>query len=205
MMSFPITLTWTIRFVKIIVSSQGIQVMMLTSRELWTALHGMVFGALLLMLFSGAFVAIWNLDAECLTELGVQRRLRIFRIASVSLALLAWLTVIAGTYVVYPWYRAKPPSGTTGIALMHYPRSLLLSNPKTADWHELGMEWKEHIAWLTPILATSIAFIGIHYGPGLATDRSLRRMVLAFLGFCFLCAAVAGGFGALINKAAPVR
>ncbi|HWB54735.1 MAG TPA: hypothetical protein VG722_11100 [Tepidisphaeraceae bacterium] len=179
--------------------------MMLTGRELWTAIHGMVFGALLLMLFSGAFVAIWNLDVACLTELGIRRRLRVFKIASTLLALLAWLTVIAGTYVVYPWYRATPPAGTSGTAMMHYPRSQLLANPNTADWHELGMEWKEHIAWLTPILATCIAFIAVYCESGLVSDRSLRRMVLTLLGFCFVCAAIAGVFGAFINKAAPVR
>jgi hypothetical protein len=46
--------------------------------------------------------------------------------------------VITGTWVVYPWYRESGPSS---------PKAQLLANPDTKDWHEFGMEWKEHIAW----------------------------------------------------------
>ncbi|HEY1685481.1 MAG TPA: hypothetical protein VGG19_12015 [Tepidisphaeraceae bacterium] len=179
--------------------------MEMTSRELWTALHGMFFGGLFLILFSGLIITLWGLDSESFTQLGIRRRLRVLRVCSCALALLAWFTVIAGTYVVYPWYRAKPPQGTTGSALMHYPRSLLLYRPQTADWHELGMEWKEHIAWLTPILATSAAVVLNAHGRRVSRDRQLRRTVLAFYSICFFCAVVAGVFGALINKAAPIR
>jgi hypothetical protein len=53
--------------------------------------------------------------------------------------------VITGTRVVYPWYRDPAPDS---------PRSVLLADEATVDWHEFGMEWKEHVAWLSPILAT---------------------------------------------------
>ncbi len=39
--------------------------------------------------------------------------------------------------------------------LPQYPKYYLMSNPQTADWHEFGMEWKEHIAWLVPMPLTA--------------------------------------------------
>jgi hypothetical protein len=60
------------------------------------------------------------------------------------MAVVARLTVITSTYIVYPWYRAKAP---TGADLSMLPRNLLLSRPDTAGWHNFGMEWMEHVAW----------------------------------------------------------
>jgi len=34
---------------------------------------------------------------------------------------------------------------------------LLKSSPHTIGWHSLGMEWKEHVAWLVPISITMAA------------------------------------------------
>ena len=52
---------------------------------------------------------------------------RMFRFYLISMAALAWLTVLSGAYIIYPWYRAAPPQGTTD--LTGYPRSLLLWKP----------------------------------------------------------------------------
>ena len=68
-----------------------------------------------------------------------------------------------------------------------------------------GMEWKEHIAWFTPILATAVAFVVTRYGGRLVQEARLRRALLILFSVAFFCAAVAGAFGALINKAAPTR
>ncbi|HEU5084079.1 MAG TPA: hypothetical protein VFU14_12120 [Acidimicrobiales bacterium] len=90
------------------------------------------------------------------------------------MAVTAWLTVITGTWVVYPWYREKvsPPdlSGCEGLSIPDpttcSPRDFLLSDVSgsTKDWHEFGMEWKERVAWISPILATVVAFIVLYYG-----------------------------------------
>ncbi len=32
----------------------------------------------------------------------------------------------------------------------------LLASVHLAEWHTFGMEWKEHIAWLSPIFATTV-------------------------------------------------
>src|SRR6185312_13447901 len=109
----------------------------------------------------------------------------------------------SGSYIVYPWYRALPPAGT--VDLSAYPQRLLLSNPMTSEWHNLGMEWKEHIAWLAPIAMTMVAYVFIKYGPRLALFREMRRAVLGFTLVAFVATGVAGAFGAFLNKYAPVR
>lgn len=179
--------------------------MELTHKELWTALHGMIFGSAYLLAFTGAFVALWGLRAEWVTTEGAERNERRLIAGSWIMAILVWLTVLAGTYIIYPWYRAKPPRDITPAALTNYPKALLLSKPQTADWHEFGMEWKEHIAWFAPILATAAAFVVTRYRQQLASDPQVRRMLLMFFTISFLCASFAGLFGALINKAAPTR
>jgi hypothetical protein len=118
------------------------------------------------------------------------------------MALVAWLTVISGTYIVYPWYRAPAPEGATD--LTSYPRNLLLSDPAISGWHTFGMEWKEHVAWFAPILATAVFYIVLKYGPQLAQEDRIRKIALVLFIIAFAAAAIAGLFGALITKAAPV-
>jgi hypothetical protein len=189
----------------IVISQSGDAPMQMSSREIWTALHGMVLGALFLLAFTGGFVALWDLRSGWVTAEGARRSARRLIAWTWTMAVLAWLTVILGTYVIYPWYRAKPPAGTSGAMLAQYPRSLLLSNPRTADWHEFGMEWKEHLAWLSPILATAVAFVVTRYRRQVASDAAVRRALLVLFGAAFFAAAWAGLLGALINKAAPTR
>ena len=74
---------------------------------------------------------------------------------------LGWAAVLTGAYVIYPWYRAVPPAGLTDLAL--YPRYLLKSSATTAGWHDLGMEWKEYVAWMAPIAMTMVAYILTKY------------------------------------------
>ena len=177
--------------------------MELTFRDLVTVLHGMGFGALFMLAFSGAIGVVYASAAVGAGWTPPAGHQRVFRIYLVSMATLAWLTVLSGTYLVYPWYRAVPPQGITDLTA--YPQRLLLSNPMTAGWHDLGMEWKEHVAWFTPIIMTMVAYVFITYGPQLAHHRALRRTVLGFTAVAFAATAVAGGFGAMLNKVAPVH
>jgi hypothetical protein len=64
-------------------------------------------------------------------------RMRRLKIGVTAMAVLAWLTVLTGTWIVYPLYWEGTPDS---------PRSQLLANPDMTDWHEFGMEWKERIA-----------------------------------------------------------
>ncbi len=117
------------------------------------------------------------------------------------MALAAWLTVITGTYIVYPWYRAKPPAGGD---LSLYPRSFLKADPSLSAWNVFGMDWKEHIAWFAPILATVVAYVAWKYGSCLAENDRLRRMMIVIFVLAFAAAGIAGLLGALITKVAPV-
>jgi hypothetical protein len=176
--------------------------MSLTSRELWTALHGMVLGAGFLLCFTGSAVGLWMQRTEWTTAPGREKGMRLLLAGAWAMAVLAWLTVSVGTFVVYPWYRAARPAEA---ALSGYPKALLISNPETAQWHEFGMEWKEHIGWLAPIFATAVAAVATGFRRTLADEKEIRRAMMALLSIAFFCAGVAGLFGALINKMAPVR
>jgi len=169
--------------------------MNLTDREFWTLVHGMIFGALFLLGFAGGLEGLYGLRSQLLTAQGVRDRLIRVRIGVVTMAVAAWGTVLTGTWIVYPWYREKGPTS---------PRSLLLADPATEEWHHFGMEWKEHVAWIAPILATIVAFIVIYYGTQLVRHERVRKTALTLFVLAFLFAAVAGLFGALITKAAPV-
>ncbi len=191
--------------------------MSLTERELWAVLHGMCLGAVFLLAFSGVMVELWGLRKELVTEAGIQKSVRRLIIGTWTMAVVAWLTVISGTYIVYPWYRAKPPVqpaaavSASAVAaaekndLTQYPKAYLMANPKTAQWHTFGMEWKEHIAWFSPILATAVAFVVSCYGGQLAKDKLLRWSLMILFAISFGTAAVAGLFGAFITKAAPLH
>jgi hypothetical protein len=177
--------------------------MEISFRDMITVLHGMGFGALFMLAFSGAIGVIYTTAVVGPHWPSSRWHTTMFRFYLISMAALAWLATLSGAYVVYPWYRAVPPAGTTDLSA--YPQRLLLSSPMTAGWHDLGMEWKEHIAWLTPIAMTMVAYVFIKYGPQIALHRHLRNAVLGFTAVAFFATAVAGGFGAFLNKYAPVR
>jgi hypothetical protein len=50
-----------------------------------------------------------------------------------------------------------------------------------------------------------VAFVFIRYGRELRNHRQLRTAVLAFAAASFIAAGIAGFFGAMINKNAPVQ
>src|SRR5580704_5386860 len=100
--------------------------MEISFRDLITVLHGMGFGALFMLAFSGAIGVIYA-TAVGGTQWRIPRRTTtMFRFYLISMATLAWLAVLSGAYIIYPWYRAVPPVGTTDLSL--YPRQLLLSS-----------------------------------------------------------------------------
>jgi hypothetical protein len=178
-------------------------VMEISFRDLITVLHGMGFGALFMLAFSGAIAEIYRMSAPGAPSQPSEREQNLLNLYLGAMVILAWAAVLSGAYVVYPWYRAAPPEGTTD--LMDFPRYLLLSSPKTSAWHSLGMEWKEHVAWLAPIAMTMVAYVFMKYGPQVNKYRELRTSVLAFALVAFVATGIAGAFGAFLNKYAPVR
>ena len=177
--------------------------MEMTTRGLWTLIHGMGFGGLYLLACSGVIVELWRRyspDAETPVTARDETFLRIY---IVLMAVLAWLSVLTGAYIVYPWYRAIAPAGTANLA--GFPQLLLNSSPATSAWHSIGMEWKEHVAWLAPISITMAAGVVGKYGRGLRHHPQLRAAALCFVAVSLLAAGIAGFFGAEIDDHAPVR
>ena len=179
-----------------------------TDRELWAVIHGLVLGTLFLLAFGGGLAGLYSLKARYLTEEGLAERTPRLLVGSVGMAVVAWLTVVTGTFIVYPWYRATPPKELAPYAdqtvLGDFPRYWLLASERTAEWHKLGMEWKEHVAWIAPFLATAVAFAVLYYGAQLVRRGEIRRAAIIFFTLAFIAAGVAGMFGAFITKAAPV-
>jgi hypothetical protein len=177
--------------------------MEITARGLWSLIHGMGFGLLYLLACSGALMELFRITAPSTPSTLTRGLEQFLKGYLVVMAVLAWSAVLTGAYVIYPWYRATPPAGM--VDLSGFPQQQLLANPSTAAWHSLGMEWKEHIAWIAPISITMVAYVFIRYGRELSNHKQLRTAVLSFAAASFLAAGVAGLFGAMINKYAPVQ
>lgn len=187
--------------------------MELTSRESWAVIHGLVLGALFLLAFAGALAGLWSFRPGLITTKGIQERVMRLKVGLGAMAVIAWATVITGTWIVYPWYREKLAgkkfAKCDGLELpssVCSPRDFLLSNVsgETEKWHEFGMEWKEHIAWGAPLLATSAFLLALYYGPRIIARPWLRTAIIVILVGAFAAAAVGGVFGAFINKVAPI-
>ena len=184
-----------------------------TNRETWTLIHGLIVGSFFLLAFAGGLAEFWSLRTASITEAGIVDRVRRLKIGTSVMAVASWATVITGTWIVYPWYREglAGDAGCEGLQVpvedKCSPRDFLLSNVsgETEDWHKFGMEWKEHVAWLSPILATVVAFIVVYYGTNLIRHERVRRTAMALFVLAFGFAATAGALGAFITKVAPVK
>jgi hypothetical protein len=172
--------------------------MEITFRSLITVGHGLLFGGFFLMALFGAVVVLVRGVGE-LTDRGY----RLERVYLWMMAGLGWAAVFTGAYVVYPWYRAVPPKGLAN--LTEYSKALLVASATTAGWHNQGMEWKEHVAWLAPIAATMVAYVVTKYRGSLREHKQVRSAVLVFALIALVAAGIAGVFGAMINKYAPVQ
>jgi hypothetical protein len=177
--------------------------MEITERGLWTLIHGMGFGALYLLACTGALMELGRRDSPQAAALPATRDETFLRVYLSAMTVLAWVAVLTGTYVIYPWYRAAPPAGIVNLAA--FPQWLLMASPSTSAWHAIGMEWKEHVAWLTPISITMATVVFFKYGRHLRRWAPLRAAVLCFTLVSFLSAGIAGFFGAMLVKYAPVE
>jgi hypothetical protein len=175
--------------------------MEITFRDLMTVIHGMGFGALFMLAFSGAIAQLYRIPTTAQSSGRDRSPLTLYFIIMV---VLAWLTVFSGAYIIYPWYRAVPPVGITDLA--EYPRRLLLSSGKTSEWHNVGMEWKENVAWIAPIAMTMVAYVTLRYRNTIPRGwQHIRTAILVFAAAAFIATGIAGMFGAFLNKYAPVR
>ena len=169
--------------------------MELSTREFWALIHGIILGGAFLLAFAGGLAGLYSLKPELVTEVGMRERMRRLVTGTTAMAVIVWVTVITGTWIVYPWYREDSPSSA---------KSQLLANSDTKNWHEFGMEWKEHLAWMAPMLATAAAFIVIYYRTDLIRNQTARKVAMGLLIAAFAVAVISGLLGALITKNASV-
>jgi hypothetical protein len=80
---------------------------------------------------------------------------------------------------------------------------VILRGPALRFWDGFAMDWKMHVGWMTPFLATAVAFVALRYGERLRADFQVRKMLTDLLVFAVATAAIAAVLGALVNIAAP--
>ena len=165
---------------------------LLTTRQLFFLTHSTL-GIIIVHAFGGGLGTL-------LTSGDSRMKDRIRKLSTAGLAIVAWLASVVGTWFGYAGYRAKVPPGGN-IAM--YPREYLLHSPQLAFWETFAMEWKVHIGWTTPFLATAVAFTALRYRRRLVADRLVRKVMTIMLLLAFAGALVAAGLGAVINVTAP--
>ena len=173
--------------------------MLFTDRSLWTMLHGIALGGGVLMALSAALFTLYTARRAPRSDVDG----RLFAWLTAMMAAMLWLTVLVGTYIVFPPYRAAPPAA--GGDLSQYPRALILSRPDTAWLHAFAMESKEHAPWIASMAATAVAFVATRYRAGVLNDASLRATATRLLAICFVLVSFAAFLGILVNKVAPLQ
>jgi hypothetical protein len=160
----------------------------------WTVLHGFVLGVAFLVAFGGGVMNLGTLGHDWAPE-EFARVLRRLKTYVWIVALSAWLMVITGTYISYVPYRAPGAAS---------PKAKVLASADLAWLHNFAMEWKEHIAWAAPLLATAVVFIVTSYGAGLAARNDLRKATMVLFVLSFVATVVGSVLGFLIYKAVPI-
>lgn len=175
--------------------------MLFSDRSLWTMLHGLVLsgGALVLLV-----TALFSLRVMAVPEGGAvpARQSTAFAWLMTAIAVLLWLSVLGGAYIVFPLYRATPPEGVTSLA--DYPRALLMSSPDTRWLHAFGMEIKEHMPWIAAMVATAAAFVTRRHRDTLLANATQRRITGSLLAVALVLVSFVALLGVFVNKVAPL-
>jgi hypothetical protein len=177
--------------------------LLFSDRSLWTMVHGIVLGGAALMAMAAALFSLRAMPSEGTGEGVSSRQARYLAWLIVFAAVATWLTVLIGTYITFPPYRAVPPEGLAD--LDRFPKSLIQSNPNTAWLHSFAMEVKEHVPWIAAMLLTAVALVAVRYRSQLLNDRELNRMASALLLICVVLVAFVALLGVFINKVAPLE
>ena len=152
---------------------------------------------------SAALFSLRAMSTADVSDVAAQTQSRCLAWLTVSIAVALWLTVLVGTYINFPPYRATPPAGL--LDLSQYPRSLIQSDPGTVWLQSFAMEIKEHVPWIAAMLATAVAFVSVRYRSKLLSDAQLRSMSTALLAICFVLVFFVALLGIFINKVAPLE
>jgi hypothetical protein len=177
--------------------------MLFTARSIWTMTHGILLGGTALMGLSAALFYLYAVRTSDGGEVIRPNSSQALAWLTVSTAVMLWLTVLVGTYIVFPPYRATPPAGVTDLS--QFPRSLIQASSETAWLHSFAMESKEHMPWIASMLATAVAFVTVRYRSRVLHDASLRNMAAILLTICFALVSFVSLMGVFVNKVAPLQ
>jgi len=175
--------------------------MLFSDRSIWTMVHGIGLGGAGLLGLAAALFYLYAARSEGPAPAAAGGRA--FAGVTAFSAGVLWLTVLAGTYIVFPPYRATPPEGLTDLA--QFPRSLVLASPDTAWLHAFAMEAKEHMPWIAAMLAPAVAALALRHPVRVFTDVSLRRIGLVLLAISFAIVSFISLMGMFVNKVAPLE
>ena len=177
--------------------------MLFTERSVWTMVHGIGLGGAGLMGLAAALFYLCATRQSAGPYLATPTISRALAWLTVFTAAMLWLTVLVGTYIIFPPYRATPPAGVLDLA--QFPRSLVQANPGTAWLHAFAMESKEHAPWIASMLATAVAFVTVRYPSRVLSDPGLRSMAIILLAIAFALVSWVSLMGIFVNKVAPLQ
>lgn len=80
---------------------RGDRLMYLSAREFWGVVHGMVLGALFLLAYGGGLAGLYSLRPDWVKPAGIRVRLVRLKLGTWGMAIVAWLSVITDTWIVY--------------------------------------------------------------------------------------------------------
>jgi hypothetical protein len=175
--------------------------MLFSERSIWTMVHGIGLGGGALVGLAAALFYLYAIRSGPLAT-DADHGSRAFARVTVFTAVMLWLTVLVGTYIIFPPYRAAPSPGTTDLS--DFPRSLVLASPATAWLHAFAMETKEHVPWIASMLTTAVAFIAVRDGAAALKNRPIRQMMFALLALSFALVSFVALLGVFVNKVAPL-
>ncbi|HWV58399.1 MAG TPA: hypothetical protein VNZ57_13180 [Longimicrobiales bacterium] len=176
--------------------------MLFTSDSIWTMAHGIALGGGGMLGLAAVLFYLWSWSVGSGVR-PTERQATMFAGLNVAIAALLWATVIVGTFVVFPIYRLPPPEGVVDLA--QHPRAFLVGDPELAWLHTFAMESKEHVPWITAMLASAIAFVTLRNPPQVFADRGRFRMIAALTVICFVLVSEMALLGVFVNKVAPVQ
>ena len=164
--------------------------------------HGIVLSGAALMALAAAIYSLRMLYAGKASEQVTNIQARYMVILTVFMSIMLWLTVLVGTYISFPAYRAVPPEGLIDLSM--YPKAMLQANEATVWLHSFAMETKEHVPWIASILATAVAYISMSYRSLMISDTNLNKLATWLLGICLVLVSYAALLGVFVNKVAPL-
>jgi len=176
--------------------------LLFSDRSVLTMVHGLILSGGAMMAMAAVLFALTAMAAPG-GSAPPRRSSSALAWLAVGMTVLLWLSVLVGTYGVFPLYRATPPEGFVSLAA--YPRALLTADAETRWLHAFGMEIKEHMPWIAAMLTTAVAFITVRYRATLLSDAALRRVASSLTAIAFAIVAFVALLGVFVNKVAPLQ